>query len=237
MKKARYYFVILALLFLVGCTNSDDMTYQLKKKDEKITELQNEIINKDSMIATLQAEKKVLEEEVSNEKDTNSDDILVRALQGVKILKDKDMESLAALIHQEKGVRFSPYAYVNQQEDIVLSKDEIINALDSDKMYIWGSYDGIGDPIELTFDEYYDSFIYDEDYANPHIIGNNVVVGTGTTLNNIGEAYPKGQFVEFHFTGFNPQFTGMDWRSLRLVFEEVEGVWYLVGIVHDEWTI
>lgn len=237
MKKVRYYCVIFALLFLVGCTNSDDMTYQLKKKDEKITELQNEIINKDSTIATLQAEKKVLEEGVSNEKDTNSDDLLVRALQGVKILKDKDMESLAALIHQEKGVRFSPYAYVNQQEDIVLSKDEIINALDSDKMYIWGSYDGIGDPIELTYDEYYDTFIYDEDYANPHIIGNNVVVGTGTTLNNIGEAYSKGQFVEFHFTGFNPQFTGMDWRSLRLVFEEVEGVWYLVGIVHDEWTI
>jgi hypothetical protein len=29
----------------------------------------------------------------------------------------------------------------------------------------------------------------------------------------------------------------MDWRSLRLVFEEQGGSWYLVGIVHDQWTI
>jgi hypothetical protein len=29
----------------------------------------------------------------------------------------------------------------------------------------------------------------------------------------------------------------MDWQSLRLVFEETAGNWYLVGIVHDQWTI
>jgi hypothetical protein len=29
----------------------------------------------------------------------------------------------------------------------------------------------------------------------------------------------------------------MDWESLRLVFQEEGGVWYLVGVIHDEWTI
>jgi len=29
----------------------------------------------------------------------------------------------------------------------------------------------------------------------------------------------------------------MDWRSLKLVFKEKDGNWYLVGVVHDEWTI
>jgi hypothetical protein len=29
----------------------------------------------------------------------------------------------------------------------------------------------------------------------------------------------------------------MDWRSLRLFLEQKDGTWYLVGIVHGQWTI
>jgi (p)ppGpp synthase/HD superfamily hydrolase len=29
----------------------------------------------------------------------------------------------------------------------------------------------------------------------------------------------------------------MDWRSLRLVFEKKDDIWYIVGIIHDQWTI
>jgi len=50
-------------------------------------------------------------------------------------------------------------------------------------------------------------------------------------------AYPTASFVEFHFTGFDPQYGGIDWSSLRLVFENVGGNWLLIGIVHDGWTI
>ena len=27
-----------------------------------------------------------------------------------------------------------------------------------------------------------------------------------------------------------------DWSALRLVFEQVDGRWLLVGVVHDQWT-
>jgi hypothetical protein len=43
--------------------------------------------------------------------------------------------------------------------------------------------------------------------------------------------------VEYHFSGFVEDYGGMDWVSLRLVFIEEEGSWFLVGIVHDQWTI
>ena len=56
-------------------------------------------------------------------------------------------------------------------------------------------------------------------------------------INNIKEAYPNGQFVEFHITGLEPKYEGIDWRSLKLVFEDVNGTLYLVGIIHSEWTI
>ena len=42
--------------------------------------------------------------------------------------------------------------------------------------------------------------------------------------------------MEYHFKGMDAQQGGMDWRSLRLVLEAHNGAWYLVGIVHDEWT-
>jgi hypothetical protein len=42
--------------------------------------------------------------------------------------------------------------------------------------------------------------------------------------------------VEYYFPGFDPQYGGMDWRSLRLVFSDHGGTWYLAGIIHDEWT-
>ena len=64
-----------------------------------------------------------------------------------------------------------------------------------------------------------------------------LLIGKGNTLNNIAQVYPNGEFVEFHFTGFDTQYEGMDWTSLRLVFEENNGTWFLIGIVHDQWTI
>ena len=78
---------------------------------------------------------------------------------------------------------------------------------------------------------------HNQDFANPHIIGNNQIVQTGNTINNIEDVYPNAQFVEFHFTGFDPQYTGMDWTSLRIVMEEYNSQLYIIGIIHDEWTI
>jgi hypothetical protein len=42
--------------------------------------------------------------------------------------------------------------------------------------------------------------------------------------------------VEYYFPGFDPQYGGMDWRSLKLVFSQADGSWNLAGIIHDEWT-
>lgn len=44
-------------------------------------------------------------------------------------------------------------------------------------------------------------------------------------------------YVEYHFPGFEKKYEGKDWKSLRLVFEKKNDRWYLVGIVHDQWTI
>jgi hypothetical protein len=62
-------------------------------------------------------------------------------------------------------------------------------------------------------------------------------MSVGNSINNINTAYPKSDYIENYFSGFNKKYEGMDWRALRLVFQKEGDRYYLVGIVHDQWTI
>lgn len=154
----------------------------------------------------------------------------------IRALAEKDLGAVAEYVHPEMGVRFSPYAYVRQEHQ-VFTIGELSKLEGAGETFLWGRYDGTGDPIELTFDEYYDEFVYSADFANAESTAVNVRIGQGNTINNIQEFYPGSSFMEYHFSGFEAQYEGMDWESLRLVFIQEDSTWYLVGIVHDEWTI
>lgn len=151
-------------------------------------------------------------------------------------LAEKDLDGLADLVHPERGVRFSPYAYV-QEEQLVLMPEQLPGLFESDEVHTWGAYDGSGQPIDLTFSDYYDAFVYSADFANADETAVNERLGQGNTVNNIGEFYPGSSFVEYYISGTDPQYDGLDWQSLRLVFMQEGEQWLLVGIVHDEWTI
>ena len=167
---------------------------------------------------------------------STEDVISQKADQVIEALRDRDLVRLARLVHQTEGVRFSPYAYV-RDVDISIAVDDIPNLLSQNTELLWGVYDGSGAPIELTFAQYYDQFIFDQDFANPEEIGyNQRIGGDGGMINNIPDFYPGGVMVEYHFSGFEPDYGGLDWRSLRLVFVQDGDEWFLIGIVHDEWT-
>ena len=100
-----------------------------------------------------------------------------------------------------------------------------------------GNFDGTGEEIFLTPGEYYEKFIYPADFINAEKIGYNEVLSFGNMLENQFEVYQKAIVVEYYFSGFNPDYAGLDWRSLRLVFEEYEGNWKLVGLINNQWTI
>ncbi len=167
-----------------------------------------------------------------------NDVVAARAAEAVMALKDGDLDTLSTLVHPILGVRFSPYAtvYPGPTGDPVFSADEIRGLMGDPSVYTWGAYDGSGLPIDATFAQYYEEFVYDVDFVRPDVVGFNQRVGQGSSIDNIPTVYPDGEVVEYHFEGFDPQYAGIDWRSLRLVFEEHNGAWYLVGIVHDEWT-
>lgn len=157
----------------------------------------------------------------------------------MKILKNKSYDSLSFFIHPVEGLRFSPYGYVDTLNDVVLTGLKLIAEMGKKKQDIirWGEYDGTGDPIKMTLNEYVRRFVYDADFLNPEKMGVNEFLGAGNSQNNILAMYPGCDFTDSHFSGFKKKYDGMDWRSLRLIFKEIDTKYYLIGIVHDEWTI
>ncbi len=170
------------------------------------------------------------------ETESGAVDLETAAAQVINALAVKDMAALVEIVHPEMGLRFSPYGFVREEHQVFMP-GELASLVGSDQVYTWGAYDGTGDPIELTFDDYYQEFVYSSNFTNPEQMAVNERLGQGNSINNIGEFYPGTSFVEYHFSGFDEQYEGMDWESLRLVFVQEDGAWWLVGIVHDEWTI
>lgn len=150
-------------------------------------------------------------------------------------LAEKDMAALAELAHPDRGVRFSPYTYI-EEEHVVLYPPALQSALSSDRKYLWGAYDGTGDPIQLTFAEYYDEFIYDRDFEFADERSYDGCPQRGNTINNIADFYEDATCVEYYLDGTDA-YGGMDWSSLRLLFAPHEGVPKLVGVAHSQWTI
>lgn len=159
-----------------------------------------------------------------------------RAKEVLTAIKNYDMEKLADAIHPNKGVRFSPYGYVDVKNHLTFTAEEVKKLGADSKTYHWGYYDGSGEPITLNFSDYYKKFIYDVDFVNAEQVGYNKTLGHGNSLNNSFDVYKNPIIVEYYFSGFDPQYEGMDWKSLRLVFEKKDDTWYLVGIIHDQWT-
>lgn len=151
-------------------------------------------------------------------------------------LKNNDMEILSTYVHPIKGVRFSPYTNI-KDSDLVFLPEMVKTGPALSRTFIWGAYDGYGEPIDLPFGQYFEKFVYDHDYLNAEKKSVNEPIGSGNMINNIAEFFPNTTILEYHFSGFDPQYEGMDWASLKLVLEKYNDEWYLIGVVHDGWTI
>jgi hypothetical protein len=165
-------------------------------------------------------------------------EVMATAKKAVIALKNKNMIQLAAMAHPVKGIRFTPYNFVNTDQggDLVFKGTQIAGLWASQKRYLWGEFDGSGDPIRMTFAKYFGRFIFSRDFANAHTVVYNQAASPGTTIDNFADAYPKAKFVGYHFSR-SKDGNDMGWETLYLIFEKSGKKWYLVGISHDEWTI
>jgi hypothetical protein len=165
--------------------------------------------------------------------------LLVQTREIITAFKNFNYDSISRFIHPEEGVRFSPYSSISIKKD-VLVKIEEVQAWKNKKKQAkieWGSFDGNDKPINLTADEYVKRFVYDVNFLKVDSIKVNKFIGNGNTVNNLTEVYPGTSFVEYYYPGVDKKNGPHYWRSLRLVYKFKDGKYFLVGVVHDEWTI
>lgn len=161
--------------------------------------------------------------------------IAVRARGVVTALRDRHLNRLADFVHPTKGLRFSPYAHATAH-DRKFSRAQVRQLGRSTPRYNWGSYDGSGDPIRLTWREYFFKFIYSRDFAAVKKVNYNIIQQRGNTLNNLRAFYPGSIIVEYYTPDLKEK-NGSDWQSLCLIFQPRGHTWHLTGIAHDQWTI
>jgi hypothetical protein len=177
-----------------------------------------------------------LERDVSN--DDRSDNVVLQvARQTLEAFNAQDGTKLASLVHPKKGVRFSPSAYVDITSDVVFSRTQIEKFWTDKKNYTWGFADGTGNPINMTPSQYCREYIMDRDFLNPSSISINNDRAFGNTNNNATLVYPNGTRVEYYIEPSMRDTPELDWAALRLVFERSGDSWFLIAVIHDEWTI
>jgi hypothetical protein len=164
-------------------------------------------------------------------------DIVGAACKAAELIKAGSYAKLAEMVHPEDGVYFSPYSDIDLKTDMHFTAEQTSKFSTDGTSYMWGYTDGEGAPINLTPKQFFEKYVFDEDYTNSPVIGRNYIVKSGNSIENVKDVFPDCEFVEFHFPGFDSQYEGMDWRTLRLVFKEYEGTYKIVAIVHDQWTI
>jgi hypothetical protein len=161
--------------------------------------------------------------------------------QSIAAFKAKDMRRIARLAHPTRGVRFTPFSFVEVGRDVVLTRADLEKAMTDPKVRNWGMMGESDDSIEMTFAQYHARFIYDADFARlgrasgkgPHPQQRST--DNLEVLNDvIRKTYPQGRVFEFHQPSRNDSVA--DWRVLRLVCQEQAGRFYLAGVIHSELT-
>lgn len=206
----------LAILSLTCCT----------KEKSKSSEVQKE------SVVTSKNDTVAIAEPVKLSKEETLEKLNREILQS---LKSKDYERFSTFIHPQKGIRFSMYAYVRPEKDKHFSREDFAKYVSTRTKFTWGERDGSGDILVLPLKDYLETWVFKRDFTHSeyHL---NSFKGTGNSLNNLKEMYPKADFTENYIPG-SEKYSGMDWNALRLVFVEYEGQYYLIAVVNDQWTI
>lgn len=153
-----------------------------------------------------------------------------------RALANQEFSRIINDIHPTRGVRFSMYAYVRPETDKVFSREQFAQYLQQSKVrFTWGEKDGTGDLLVTPLPIYLDTWIDARKFNNASI-SINEFQHSGNMINNLKKIYPNSEVVEFYHKG-SEEYAGMDWRIMRLVFEEYQGKRYLVAIVNEQWTV
>lgn len=156
-------------------------------------------------------------------------------------LADRDLDELAKHVHPEKGVLFAPFLQLTstpmyeQHDPIIFGANEIPTLLQDQTIYRWGDHAASGLPIEMTTAEYFDSYVYANKNPDATFVNQQDLMGPEFFTENVRGKFPDAHMVQYSYYE-TVEGEELSWMQLTLIFEEYDGEWKLVGILHNAWT-
>lgn len=168
---------------------------------------------------------------------TNEEKVLTTSRNVIAALAIRDYKKLDGLVSSD-GLSIDLYPRFDVKKNLI-PKNEISQIPQDTRTYLWGYTDGKGDPINLTRAEFLTKWIYTNsvDYSKATDVAVNKKLGSGNSLNTIAEDVAGRTYTAFHFPILDQKYMGMDWTTLYLIFDYVNGEYKLRGIAKDNWTI
>ncbi|GGA60137.1 GerMN domain-containing protein [Ornithinibacillus halotolerans] len=143
----------------------------------------------------------------------------------------KEWEQVAHYIHHEKGLVYSPFSNVGDEDDLHFSRLDVWGFYKDESQYIW-SWDQSEAEFMATPNDFVDNLLKKRNnyvYEYDEITYNDSDMGT--MINTIHEVFPNAIYVEYLD---EPDPNSRDWtnyQALRFVFEEIDNEWYFVALV------
>ena len=199
--------------------NKDEPVWNSEKEND--TAIERELLEESADIIETEKELLALSEEIFS------------------LLKESNYEKIAEKVDPEHGVTFAFYADFGHPngyggEYVNLPKKDI--SKENNTKYLWGA-DESGRKFEMSLDEYVQQFLLrrwgmkDVDYSI--VTYNEPAENFAGVFNTIHENYPDAKYVEYYMPGETEHL----FQSLRFVYQERDGEWYLIGLVRDVATV
>ena len=151
-------------------------------------------------------------------------------------LESNDYIGLSNMVSPD-GLNLNMYPYIYWSKNNI-PKNEIANINHDTKTYIWGYTDGKGDPVDLSRADFIKSLLASPvSFRKAKQIVVNKKLGGGNTQFTLDKDAKGMTYVAFHFSGFNAKYEGMDWLTLYIVLDKIDGEYKLRAIAKDSWTI
>lgn len=147
-------------------------------------------------------------------------------------LQRGDYEAFSEFVHPQEGVLL---------DGVRLLPSDLIDGDISRRVFAFEgmlAHEGYGDkPAPATLGAYLKEHVFATNYlATDEVSFNNGLVGGGADLDQLLQGHPGAVFVDYLVPAPNEPGGESRWKTLRLIFQNYLGRWFLVEIVQKGWT-
>jgi len=146
----------------------------------------------------------------------------------ISVIIDQNFIRITKYVNDKKGLLITMYPVIALKYDPVFTKQQISKFKNTKEEYKWGLEEGSGEMFLGTPNKFFSTFM-DIELNRISRVGMNTMLTTPGYKENQWDVFSNSIVIEYYV---NPssEFSGMDWLSVRLIFEKIDNKYYLVGL-------